>query len=76
MWDDEDNTSKDDYYSDDDKTATKDPTGGRKPFKLKNDDGLSFFVKLKKLVRIPLKTWEKYMNEINSYQRNIEHFRI
>jgi hypothetical protein len=39
-----------------------------------NDNDLTSFVKLKKLVWIPLTPWENYMYKISSYQKNIEHF--
>jgi hypothetical protein len=40
----------------------------------KNEDDLTAFIKLKKLLGIPLTPWENYMNGINSYQQNIQHF--
>jgi hypothetical protein len=39
-----------------------------------NGDDLSNFFNLKKLVGMPLTPWENYMNGVNSYQQNIQHF--
>jgi hypothetical protein len=40
----------------------------------KNENDLAAFVKLKKLLGIALTPWENYMNGVNSYQQNIQHF--